>query len=194
MKKSIVLGLFIVFVFSNSCFAMNYYLQIAQRTYYFIKYASAKDSLVAIKKEKEDKYIVYPKYTFKKPFRFFYIINKDLYQKMKEENLGNPYNPFNKNLKIMPKLINNTIKIKNRNKKIKSKVLSFKNLKHLKDNLNTNQYELYPNKKFQLYIYRIEQKYIKENNIDKQYNQNIKSRFIKCLRRFWFHTILKKQQ
>lgn len=163
------------------------------RASYPLQYSLAKDSLVAIKNG--NKYIVYPKYTFKLPLRFFYKIHPELCAVMKNKKLGSLKNPFNKNLALMPRFkkgIKKSI--------ITSNVITFRNLNHLQKMMPKGTYVYWQNKQFLLYLKGCNLKYNNEFVSDCMVNRRIKFRFLRALNRFryrriiWFKKIFKKRK
>jgi len=165
------------------------------RALYPVKYALAKDSLVAIKDGSS--YIVYPKYTFSLPLRFVYKIHPEVCIQMKAKRLGSLKNPFNKNLSLMPKF-KEGVKLLKSDAVVGNKVIVFKNLNHLQKTTDSKSYTLWDNKMFITYIRCCNAKYDLESEIDKNINKKVKFRLFKALNRFrycrvlWFKSLFKR--
>jgi hypothetical protein len=154
---------------------------------YPLKYASAKDSLVAIK-DKDGSYTIYPKYTFQIPLKYAYKIHPAVCIKMREMNYGSLKNPFNRNLAVIQK-IKESSRVLKKDKAVGSNVIVFKNLLHLERELNPTTYKFFKDEQFKTYIIRVKGKYYLENDLNILLNSKVKFRFFQSLNRFRYRTI-----
>ena len=155
---------------------------------YPLKYAMAKDSLVAIK-EKDGSYTVYPKYTFQLPLRFGYKIHPAVCLKMKEMNYGSLKNPFNRNLRLLERTKEGMRIAKKKDRALGSNLMVFKNLDHLEREIGLARYRFFDDAQFKGYIQRVKEKYYLENDLNILLNRNVKFRVLRSVNRFRYRFI-----
>jgi len=187
MKKITVI--LIVLLFAGHSQASTLSLLNSIDTYsYPLKYALAKDSLVAIK-DKDGSYTIYPKYTFQIPLKFAYKIHPAVCEKMREMNYGSLKNPFNRNLAVGQKIKESSKVLKRNKKAVGSNVIVFKNLAHLERELNPTTYKFFKDDQFKNYIIRVKGKYYLESDLNILLNRDVKFRVLQAMNRFRYRTI-----
>jgi len=184
-----VMLILVVLLFSGYAKASTLSVLNSIDTYsYPLKYALAKDSLVAIK-DKDGSYTIYPKYTFQIPLKFAYKIHPAVCEKMREMNYGSLKNPFNKNLAVIEKIKESSKVLKRGKQAVGSNVIVFKNLLHLERELNPTTYKFFKDEQFKGYIIRVKSKYYLESDLNMLLNRNVKFRMFQAINRFRYRTV-----